>query len=878
MTHHYDTPGVYIEEITGPGAIAGVGTGTAAFIGPALRGPMNEARRITSFEEFLQLYAIREPDGVMFWPYIPAPPQFYMAHAVRGFFENGGRRAHIVRVGTGAQASLDLQNRDGQVVFRVRAQEEGVAGNAMQVETQQHAVQPLAGASAMVTAVAAATVTVNSTAPFRAGDSVTTDGANRARITQIQGNNVVMDAALAGAAVNDTLRIADILPGQMSFRLASTAGLAAGGAALISGDDANAPGATRTERVVVQSVAPNTGVVTLHGARITNIAGATVTVDAGSQFRVADRVTTDGVNQARVNQVQGNDLTLDAALAGAAVNDILRRADTPPPRAITYNMAAAALPTLTSVRVVARGRSNISAVAGTTLTVDSPDQFSPGDIVTVDGVSRAEITRIQSGDVVLDQALAGAAAGATLRIADLVPAQHSFRVADTSGLYPGTVVLLRGDDAAAPGTLVEEYAVLQGAHADGFVTLEADPPRASTYNMNVALGGEPVLIPQEFRLIVTPAPAAGSEQPERFENLSFNPYHPRYILNTGVVTSTRFSIAAPPAPPTTAAYPNQLAALAGPNPLTNGADDQPSGLTRDHYRAGLNVLRDVDDVNMVCIPDAAAHPEALTIQGDMIVHCLAMGERFAILDSQRGAPPSGPGSVEEHRQSVQSDRGFAALYYPWLEAPEPIRPPQPRPAVPRRLLIPPSGHLAGIYARTDNERGVHKAPANTDVRGVLGLERRLSDGQQGPLNLAGINVLRIFPGSRQVTVWGARTTVDPIIRDWVYVPIRRLMLYIEESIQEGIRWAVFEPNNQALWKKLDRTISEFLTRIWRDGGLFGDKPEKAFYVRIDEALNPPAKRALGRLYIEIGVCPAYPAEFIIVRIGLWDGGAEITET
>jgi len=160
---------------------------------------------------------------------------------------------------------------------------------------------------------------------------------------------------------------------------------------------------------------------------------------------------------------------------------------------------------------------------------------------------------------------------------------------------------------------------------------------------------------------------------------------------------------------------------------------------------------------------------------------------------------------------------------------------------------------------------------------VLGLEQRLSDGQHGPLNLVGINVLRVFPGSAQVMVWGARTTVDPDITDWLYVNVRRLLLFIEESIEEGIRFAVFEPNSQPLWQKLKRTITEFLTRVWRYGALFGEKPEQAFYVRIDEALNPPSTRALGQLFIEIAVAPVRPAEFIIVRIGLWDGGSEVSE-
>ena len=125
-------------------------------------------------------------------------------------------------------------------------------------------------------------------------------------------------------------------------------------------------------------------------------------------------------------------------------------------------------------------------------------------------------------------------------------------------------------------------------------------------------------------------------------------------------------------------------------------------------------------------------------------------------------------------------------------------------------------------------------------------------------------------------LWGARTTATD--RNWQYVNIRRLFLFLEESIQEGIRWAVFEPNNLGLWQKLRRSIRDFLTQQWRNGALFGEEPDDAFYVRIDEVLNPFSEQALGRLHIEIGVRPSYPAEFIIVRIGIWQGGSEVTET
>jgi phage tail sheath protein FI len=276
----------------------------------------------------------------------------------------------------------------------------------------------------------------------------------------------------------------------------------------------------------------------------------------------------------------------------------------------------------------------------------------------------------------------------------------------------------------------------------------------------------------------------------------------------------------------------------------------------------------------VVIPDASSHPDRQTIQQAQIDHCLDAADRFAILDSVKGADPYGPNSVEEQRTQVTADRGFAALYYPWPL----VRDPTSTGPTPRTMAVPPSGGVAGVYARTDQERGVHKAPANTDIRGVLGLEQKLSDRLQGPLNLEGVNVLRIFPGNAQVVVWGARTTVQPDVTDWLYVNVRRLVLYIEESIQEGIRSSVFEGNDLALWQKLNRTISAFLTGVWKDGGLFGATAEEAFQVRIDEGLNPPSERALGRLHIEIKVAPVRPAEFIIVRIGLWDGGGDVSES
>ena len=277
-------------------------------------------------------------------------------------------------------------------------------------------------------------------------------------------------------------------------------------------------------------------------------------------------------------------------------------------------------------------------------------------------------------------------------------------------------------------------------------------------------------------------------------------------------------------------------------------------------------------MNLVSVPDAITLAKlpgtaALTVQQYVITHCEQMGDRFGVLDAEPGLPLFGANSIGTQRQALDSSRGYAALYYPWLRV-QPVGPGAP-------ILVPPSGHVCGIMARSDNTRGVHKAPANEIVNGAVGVEVAMSDVDQGQLNIAGINVIRVFQGGGRPVLWGARTTSTDT--NWQYVNVRRLFLFLEESIQEGIRWAVFEPNNLALWAKLKRTITEFLTRVWRDGALFGETPDKAFYVRIDETLNTDDTRALGQLFIQVGVRPSYPAEFIIVRIGIWQGGSSVSE-
>jgi phage tail sheath protein FI len=183
-------------------------------------------------------------------------------------------------------------------------------------------------------------------------------------------------------------------------------------------------------------------------------------------------------------------------------------------------------------------------------------------------------------------------------------------------------------------------------------------------------------------------------------------------------------------------------------------------------------------------------------------------------------------------------------------------------------MVPPSGHVVGIYNRTDGERGVHKAPANEIVRGAIDLELLISRGEQDTLNPIGVNCIRSFPG-RGIRVWGARTLSSD--GSWRYINVRRLFIVVEASIDMGMQWVVFEPNDQRLWARVRRDTKAFLTTIWSGGALFGLSADEAFYVKCDEELNPPEIRDLGQLIIEIGICPVKPAEFVIFRISQWAG-------
>jgi phage tail sheath protein FI len=313
-----------------------------------------------------------------------------------------------------------------------------------------------------------------------------------------------------------------------------------------------------------------------------------------------------------------------------------------------------------------------------------------------------------------------------------------------------------------------------------------------------------------------------------------------------------------------------------------GGSNGSVGVTVDHFkgqnlgpdnRSGLAAFEGVDQVTMVVCPDAVGSNElgealldaagVQAVHGALLEHAELMRDRFAIIDARKGMDLQ---VVQEQRENLSSRYG--ALYYPWIAVDNPLDPQG------GQILVPPSGHLAGLYARVDQQRGVHKAPANEILFGVRKLEVQVSAAEQNLLNPLGINCIRQFPG-RGIRVWGARTLADDA--QWRYINVRRLFLQIEESVEQGTQWTVFEPNGSNLWAKVRRDVSAFLYRFYLQGAFAGGAPEEAFYVKCDAETNPPEVVDAGQVVIEVGIAPSKPAEFVVFHIGQKATGGAVKE-
>jgi phage tail sheath protein FI len=539
----------------------------------------------------------------------------------------------------------------------------------------------------------------------------------------------------------------------------------------------------------------------------------------------------------------GNGIAVTAADSSALAKALAAIKPTPPPK-----------PTL----ALANGSTAASALdpTGRILTVAQSSSFAPGDnVLVVDATNKrpGTISAVpDSTTIVLGAGLTGPlAAGSTVKLADLAVGDTLIRLTVPLGLNLRQAVPA-GTLVAIGATGSTELAVVAAVTADS-VTL--------TRGLSVAHARNTAeLASAEFDLTVT---GTGGEV-ETYRLLSTSPNHPRY-WKTATDSGALVSFSRPDTlPPGAAPDPRPKPATIS---LAGAANDDPAAAWNTQLAANIHAYLDafarIDDISIVAVPGCTEQG----VQQALVEHCESLWDRFAILDAVKGADLT---AVRAQRATLTGtlDKGFGALYHPWIQV---------RDSAKQAIVDhPPSGHLAGIYAKIDTTRGVHNAPANVGIATALGVTQRLTNADQSVVNLEGVNLIRILPGRGVPVVWGARTTAGD--RNWQYVNIRRLFLFLEESIQQGLQPNVFLPNDLALWERVKRTLNEFLGRVWRDGALFGATAKEAYYVRVDEALNPPSTRKLGRLNIEIGVQPVYPAEFIVVRIGIWDGGSDISES
>jgi phage tail sheath protein FI len=518
-------------------------------------------------------------------------------------------------------------------------------------------------------------------------------------------------------------------------------------------------------------------------------------------------------------------------------------------------LKAATSPARTITALSAPDRRTLTVAAG------QADDFMPDDRVVISkGADKvtAVVARASNDTIALTQGIPGAVdfTGGKVQIDDIAAGDKTVRVKIPANFRLPAAVPAGTLVTIADNTNSEQISVAS-VTADALTFAR---PLTNPYDKSAGFG----ISSLEFTLTV----ADNAGHTEVFAGLSTGPQHPRYW--SSAVASNFVTLTNPPVIPTNG---DIRPAVIAATPLGGVVQDDPTTSWNDLLgdpNPYLDLLAARDEVSIVAIPGATT----TVAQAAIVAHCEAQYDRVAVLDSIPTDPhtslPAEVQKVSDQRLTVTGNNlGFAALYYPWIVVNDPV--------LKQTVAWPPSGHIAGVYAKTDATRGVHKAPANMAIVGAVGLTRRLSDQQQGPLNLDGIDILRILPGQGVPVVWGARTTTTEN-RNWQYINIRRLFTYLEESIATGIRGSVFEPNDLGLWQRLNRTITDFLTRTWRDGALFGATAKDAFYVRIDEALNPVSTQKLGRLYIEIGVRPVYPAEFIIVRIGIWDGGSSVSES
>jgi phage tail sheath protein FI len=881
----YLHPGVYIEEQPAQQTIEGVSTSTAGMVGATEMGPVEGLPKlVTSFAEFQRIYG-------GFLPEQSWGNTRFLAYAVQGFFQNGGQRVYIKRVVNEASpASLILSNgySEGGISYLLTKLAEDLSTDeAEAVLVSSRGIER----GSQIILVQEGVPNLPQTVDAVDGNKVTLSGDTRS--TKYRKSDLVM-IPVADLDVGNTLQLETRDPGIWGnqIRVAVTPS---------SQTSTTLLGLGLSTSLTPQGIALTLDSIAADNTTVTLGAGETANLREGDRLRFSNG--TDAAPQERTiipGGIAGNQVTLNAPLEimAPAINQVevlvaLRvNAET---TSVTVNIEATSGFQRNDRITIEASDGAISGVISAdppasndslALTLDDPflinRQLRVGTVLHLSQGTRTiniePTPGFQRNDRVVIEDDAGTTSafistdppasndsltltlnnprdipsGATLRLRNAGRGNNLIRVAGARNLYVGGAVEIENaDDERIYATVTAingEQVQLDEDVPSSY--LEGDLLRTCEFDLNVQwVKKDPVtlrenIVREENHRYLSLADGAMSHAVTRINKDS-------KLLKTNLLNNTN-------SPPFN--FPNTIVRsdFNSYQYLQNGSDGLPPQPV--HYRGtdngpgkrtGIVALEDIDDISMIAAPGITDS----VVQGALIEQCTILKDRFAVLDAPPGSDKE---AIKQHRG--QYDTFYAALYYPWVEVFDPLQPGNTQ-----GLLSPPSGHVMGIYARVDTERGVYKAPANEVIAGITDIEFKLSDREQDDLNPQNINVIRDFRNNnRGIRVWGSRCLTSD--NAWKYVPVRRLFIFLEESLDEGLQWVVFEPNGEALWARVRRTISGFLRTLWLSGALAGISDEEAFFVKCDRTTMTQDDIDNGRLIILVGAAPLKPAEFVIVRV------------
>ncbi|MEX1020449.1 MAG: phage tail sheath subtilisin-like domain-containing protein [Litorilinea sp.] len=842
----YLAPGVYIEERSFRSkSIEGVSTSTTAFVGATRYGPTaGEPELMTSFNQFERIYGGLDP-----LVYDGAEVHNYLAHGVRAFFDNGGARLYIARaftlpdegtttavapipapVAVIATAEVTAQSGSATSLAALNTAIQGlVRAKSASINVLQFAAQQVLSARFVGTAAPAITY------DYGTGDNVAT------QLEAFIGG--LSDTAPAGATESEQAAVQAALDDLRSLidnadavyaaaesqsTAATNAQRAVSDAFAVGQADGNATpngvldAVVDVETSVTAMLNPVNSSLNVVNLRLSALTTPTTNL-MESLSDMVDTATAQDVVEAAEDITEATERVITAAANTAQPIEEL---------ALALTIARR----VTLRRAMATFGARFPGAAGN-MTLIITGRIGPNALTAQDG--RPALPQIRAGDLlVIDRS-------DTARIYQAMPTAISWSFEDEDG----AVVALSSLDVSS----VEVYPLSLSVEVQ-LPGKYAQPMLWANLTISDLAGRLRDSVTQIFaedisnRMQALETPLVLQASGLRAARLA------GYLIG---LSDWSEKLASSDADRFTSTMTFELVGgTDGARPdaeaYRGAGDDDSIG------KSGLISLEDLEEISIVAAPGYShAYDSRAVVVSQinqfLISHCERLKYRVAVLDSPDNQSLSG---VRNYRAVLDSK--YAAVYYPWVRVLDPISE--------RVIIVPPSGFMAGIYARNDNENGVHKAPANEVVRGAIGLEVMLNKAQQDVLNPLGIDCLRYFEG-RGFRVWGARTiSSDP---EWKYLNIRRFFIYLEASIDRSTQWAVFEPNGEALWTNIRRTVEDFLYNEWKEERLAGVRPEEAFFVRCDRTTMTQNDLDNGRLICLIGVAPLYPAEFVIFRIGQW---------